>query len=204
MQVIIVDDHTIVLDGLRLLLSTFPFITKVDTAMDNDELCQLLEKVHPDIILLDINLMREDGREICKNLKKKNPDYKIIALTTYSDKSTFKSSLIAGFDGYLLKSEGRNIMMEALQKVHQGEKYYSPKLSVFVHEQQASKRKIELSQREKEVLAMILEEKTTKEIADALFISPKTVEGHRYNLLLKFDVKNLAGLVKKAILLGYA
>lgn len=204
MNIIVADDHTIVLEGLELLLSTFDFVDKVKTSTNSTELFELLKEEPVEIILLDINLGREDGREVCKNIKKEYPDIKIIALTSYSDRSTFKSAMLAGFDAYLLKSEDRNTVMQALQNVSKGEQFFSPQLKDLLFEQNLrSGKKVELSAREIEVLQLIVDEKTTKEIANELFISEKTVEGHRSNLMLKLDVKNMAGLVKKAITLGY-
>lgn len=203
MYVLLADDHTIVLDGLELLLSTFDFVKKVNKAVDEATLRDILENnPMPDVILLDIVFGSSDGREICKKLKKQYSTIKLIALTSYSDNSTVKSSIQAGFDGYLLKSEDRNTVMEALQKVVQGEKFFSPQVKNAFFQQSVSKNKPELTKREEEVLRLIIDEKTTKEIAEELFISEKTVENHRSNLMLKLDAKNMAGLVKKAISAG--
>lgn len=203
MYVLLADDHTIVLDGLELLLSTFDFVKKVNKAVDETTLCDILENnPMPDVILLDIVFGSSDGREICKKLKKQYSTIKLIALTSYSDNSTVKSSIQAGFDGYLLKSEDRNTVMEALQKVVQGEKFFSPQVKNAFFQQSVSKNKPTLTKREEEVLRLIIDEKTTKEIAEELFISEKTVENHRSNLMLKLDAKNMAGLVKKAISAG--
>ncbi len=203
MYVLLADDHTIVLDGLELLLSTFTFVTKVDKAVDEPTLDEILQSNSlPDVILLDVAFGSSDGREICRKFKKKYPDIKLIALTSYSDVSTVKSSIQAGFDGYLLKSEDRQTVMEALQTVVQGEQFFSPQVRNTVFQQSVSQTKTSLTRREEDVLRLIVDEKTTKEIAEELFISEKTVENHRANLMLKLDVKNMAGLVKKAISTG--
>src|SRR5690606_15786346 len=108
MYILLGDDHAVILDGLELLLSTFDFVKKTDKAVDEDRLYHILDNgTLPDIILLDIELGRSDGRELCKKIKKQYPDIKIIALTSYGDPYTVKSSVKAGFDGYLLKSEDR-------------------------------------------------------------------------------------------------
>lgn len=203
MHILLADDHTIVLDGLELLLSTFDFVKKVDKAADEDTLYSVLENgTMPDVIFLDIVYGASDGREICKKLKKQYPGVKLIALTSYSDTATVKSSILAGFDGYLLKSEDRHTVMQALQTVVQGEQFFSPQVKNVFFQQSVSKNKPTLTKREEEVLKLIIEEKTTKEIAEELFISEKTVENHRANLMLKLDAKNLVGLVKKAISSG--
>lgn len=205
MYVLLADDHTIVLDGLELLLSTFDFVTKVNIAVDEPTLNHILENnALPDVILLDVVFGSSDGREICKRLKKQYPGTKLIALTSYSDIATVKSSIQAGFDGYLLKSEDRETVMQALKVVVEGEKFFSPQVKNTFFQQSVSRNKASLTRREEDVLRLILDEKTTKEIAEELFISEKTVENHRANLMLKLDAKNLAGLVKKAISTGLA
>ncbi len=202
MYIILADDHTIVLDGLELLLSTFGFVNSVSKAMNENELYQQIEQQKPDLVLLDIMFGKADGKELCKKIKKQYPEIKIIALTSYSDISTVKTAILAGFDGYLLKSEDRQTMIDAIQSVYQGEQYFSPQVKNVFFEQSISKNKPTLTKREEEILKLIVDEKTTKEIAEELFISEKTVENHRTNLMLKLDVKNVAGLVKKAITMG--
>lgn len=203
MYIVLADDHTIVLDGLELLLSTFGFIDKVAKAIDEQVLIQLLDsKQQPDLILLDVMFGKSDGKELCKKIKKEYPSIKIIALTSYSDISTVKTAILAGFDGYLLKSEDRQTMIDAIQTVMAGEQFFSSQVKNIFFQQSISKNKPTLTKREEEILKLIIDEKTTKEIAEELFISEKTVENHRANLMLKLDVKNMAGLVKKAITMG--
>lgn len=203
MYVLLADDHTIVLDGLELLLSTFDFVTKVDKAADEATLYRILEsQSQPDVLVLDIVYGNADGRELCKKLKKKYPSMKIIALTSYSDTSTVKSSIKAGFDGYLLKSEDRHTVMQALLEIAEGRQFVSPQVKNSFFQQSVSNIKPTLTRREEDVLRLIIDEKTTKEIAEILFISEKTVENHRSNLMLKLNAKNMAGLVKKAIATG--
>lgn len=203
MYVLLADDHTIVLDGLELLLSTFEFVTKVEKAVDETTLDHILESNSlPNVILLDVVFGTSDGREICKRIKKQYSGIKLIALTSYSDTATVKSSIQAGFDGYLLKSEDRETVMQALQVVAEGEQFFSPQVKNTFFQQSVSRNKASLTRREEDVLRLILDEKTTREIAEELFISEKTVENHRANLMLKLDAKNLAGLVKKAISTG--
>lgn len=203
MNILVADDHIIILDGLELLLSTFDFVTNVFKASDEHTLHTLLQKEEIDILLLDISFGKSDGRVICKQLRREKPELKLIALTSHSDVATVKSSVQAGFHGYLLKSEDRTTVMQALQEVSAGATFFSPQVKdVFFHQGIAT-HKAALTRREEEILKLIVEEKTTKEIAELLFISEKTVENHRANLMLKLDVKNLAGLVKKALLMGY-
>lgn len=203
MYILLVDDHAVVLDGLELLLSTFDFVKKTDKATNPEMLHRKLnEQGLPDVILLDIELGKANGVEVCRELKKQYPDIKVIALTSYSDTYTVKSSVKAGFNGYLLKSDDRLTVMAALQTVIEGGQFYSPELKDLFFQQSISNNKSCLTKREEEVLRLIIEEKTTKEIAEELFLSEKTVENHRSNMMIKLDVKNMAGLVKQAISRG--
>lgn len=203
MNIVIADDHKIVLDGLGLLLSTFDFVREVSIASDAAFLMNVLEQRKADIILLDISFGNADGRELCRKIKRIYPEVRVIALTSHDDGATVNSSLLAGFDGYLLKSEDRATVMRALQLVFEGEQFISPQVKDLTVQRGLTTHKVALTSRELEILQQIVDEKTIKEIAAALFISEKTVEHHRANLILKLDVKNMAGLVRKAVILGY-
>ena len=202
MKILIADDHFLVLDGLELLLSTFDFVETTAKAENYFELKNQLEKEKFDVILLDIHFGKHDGREIVSEIKKIYPEMKVIALTSHSDSATIKSSVSAGFDGYLLKIDGRDEIEKALKSVMNDQKYFSPKTQQVFFETQTSKKKVELTEREMEILQLIVEEKTTKEIADELHLSEKTIETHRGNLMLKLEARNIAGMVRKAIMLG--
>lgn len=202
MKILLADDHFLVLDGLEVLLSTFDFVEETKRASDYMELKNILNKEHFDVLLLDIHFGRHDGREIIQEIKQLMPGIKIIALTSHSDSVTIKSSVNAGFDGYLLKIDGREEILKALDAVTNGQKYFSPKTQQVFFETHTSKNKIELTEREKEILQLIVSEKTTKEIAEQLCISEKTVETHRGNIMLKLEARNIAGMVKKAIMQG--
>ena len=202
MKILIADDHFLVLEGLEMLLNTFDFVEKVVKTEDFNQLKSAMEQAKFDILLLDIHFGRHDGREIISEIKKRNESMKIIALTSHSDSSTIKSAVNAGFDGYLLKIDGRDEIQRALQKVMEGEKYFSSKTQQVFFETQTTKTNVDLTERELEVLQLIVQEKTTKEIADQLFLSEKTIETHRGNIMLKLEARNIAGIVRKAIMLG--
>lgn len=202
MKIVIADDHFLVLDGLELLLSTFDFVEKTDRAENYFELKNKLQQEDFDVLLLDIHFGKHDGREIISEIKQLKPKMKVIALTSHSDSATIKSSVSAGFDGYLLKIDGRSEIEAALNAVSQNEKYFSPKTQQVFFEAQTTKTKVELTERELEILQLIVEEKTTKEIAEKLFLSEKTIETHRGNIMLKLEARNIAGMVRKAIMLG--
>lgn len=202
MKILLADDHFLVLDGLEVLLSTFEFVEKTQSVLNYMELKDILDKENFDVLLLDIHFGKHDGREIINEIKQLAPTIKVIALTSHSDSATIKSSINAGFDGYLLKIDGRDDIEKALKAVTNNEKYFSPKTQQVFFETQISKNKVELTEREKEVLQLIVQEKTTKEIAKQLCLSEKTVETHRSSIMQKLEVKNIAGVVKKAIMLG--
>ncbi|WP_417199636.1 response regulator [Bizionia sp.] len=201
-KILLADDHFLVLDGLEVLLSTFEFVEKTRSALNFVQLKDILKEESFDVLLLDIHFGKHDGREIIGEIKKKAPDMKVIALTSHSDSTTIKSSINAGFDGYLLKIDSRKDIEKALKAVINNEKYFSPKTQQLFFEVSASKNKVKLTEREKEILQLIVQENTTKEIAEQLCLSEKTIETHRANIMLKLDVKNIAGMVKKAIMQG--
>lgn len=202
MKLLLADDHFLVLDGLELLLSTFDFVENTKGVLNYSQLKEALATDSYDVLLLDIHFGKFDGRIVLGEIKKEYPDLKAIALTSYSDMATIKSAINVGFDGYLLKTDGRNEIEKALKAVILGEKYFSSQTQQTFFENQTSNINLDLTQREKEVLQLIVQEKTTKEIAVALFISEKTVETHRGNLMLKLEARNIAGVVRKAIMLG--
>lgn len=202
MKILLADDHFLVLEGLEVLLSTFEFVEKTERVLNFVQLKDTLTEENFDVLLLDIHFGKHDGREIIGEIKQMAPDMKIIALTSHADSVTITSSVNAGFDGYLLKIDGRDEIEKALKAVTNDEKYFSPKTQQVFFEMNASKNNLELTEREKEILQLIVQEKTTKEIADQLCLSEKTIETHRASLMQKLEVKNIAGMVKKAIMQG--
>lgn len=202
MKILLADDHFLVLDGLEVLLSTFEFVEKTQSVLNYMELKDILDKENFDVLLLDIHFGKHDGREIINEIKQLAPTIKVIALTSHSDSATIKSSINAGFDGYLLKIDGRDDIEKALKAVTNNEKYFSPKTQQVFFETQTSKNKVELTEREKEILQLIVQEKTTQEIAVLLCLSEKTIETHRRSIMQKLEVKNIAGMVRKAIMKG--
>lgn len=202
MKILLADDHFLVLEGLEVLLSTFDFVKSTQSVINYMEMKEVLKHETFDVLLLDIHFGKHDGRVIITEIKKMMPAIKIIALTSHSDATTVKSSFNAGFDGYLLKIDNREEIEKALKAVSSNEKYFSPKTQQVFFENQVSKNKVALTEREKEILQLIVEEKTTKEIAEQLYLSEKTIETHRGNIMIKLDVKNITGMVKKAIIQG--
>ncbi len=206
-KLIIADDHEIFRDGFKLMLSKFPEIKLVGEAANGRELLELIEKEDPDVILTDIKMPVMDGIEATKKITELYPDIGIIGLSMYDDDELIIEMLEAGAKGYLIKNAGKEQIIEAIKTVYNDEPYYCRTTSNKLTQMIAKSRfnpykkteKTEFSEREKEIIGCICDEMTNKEIGDKLFISVRTVEGHRLKILEKMNVKNTVGLVVYAI-----
>jgi DNA-binding NarL/FixJ family response regulator len=207
-RVLMADDHQLVLDGIRLMISEAEDMECVDTANSGEEVLDKLREKGADVLLLDINMPGMNGVETCRAAHIRHPELRIIALSMLKEPSVIKLMLKNGASGYLLKNTGREEVLNAIRKVHAGQQYYSQEVSQVVMASltdPSSRSKPEpplfpqLTRREKQILKLILEEQTTGEIADALSIKFGTVETHRRNLLLKLGARNTAGLVRVAL-----
>lgn len=204
-QVFIIDDHKMVIEGFELLLQNHQGIEVVGSAMSGDEGMKTLAQVKADVVLLDINMPGTNGIDTCKLLLKEQPDLKIIAISMHKEGSLIKMMLSNGAKGYVLKNAGQDILIKAIETVYSGKMFLDQTVNDIVINSVASGSKKShapfptISRREKEVLKLILDEHTTQEIADKLFISFGTVETHRRNMLIKVGAKNTAGLVKFAL-----
>lgn len=202
-RVLIVDDHQLVVEGLQLSLQQADDVSCVATANDGAEALRCLDRTEVDVVLLDINMEGMNGLEACRAIHTRHPAIKILALSTIKDAGTIKAMLKQGALGYLLKSAASAELLQAVRKVHQGERYYSQEVAAVVMDSLggASARPSStvlpaLTRREREVLKLIIDEYTTAEIAEALSIKFGTVETHRRNLLVKLGARNTAGLVR--------
>lgn len=193
------DDHLIVIKGLQNILASIPDIEIVGTYQNGIELLEGLAQTQPDVLLLDIQMPGMTGIELSAVIQKKYSSVKVIALTNVDIPVQVKKMLQQGAMGYLLKDASPEIIIEAIRTVHAGEQYIQASISKRLVSNIISPEKKQLTKREKEVLKLITEELTNQQIADQLFLSLRTVENHRNNLLQKLDVKNTAGLVKVAI-----
>tara|TARA_R100000935_G_C2842059_1_gene171992 strand:+ start:37156 stop:37797 length:642 start_codon:yes stop_codon:yes gene_type:complete len=205
-HVFIVDDHKMVIDGMQLLLKDETDITVVGTALTGEESIVEIPKQQVDVVLLDINMPGINGIETCKKLLKDNTDLKIVAISMHKESSLIKLMLNNGAKGYVLKNAGQDEVIDAIKTVHQNKMYLDDTVNEIVLNSvlKNGSEKITspfptLSRREKDVLRLILDECTTQEIADKLFISFGTVETHRRNMLIKTGVRNTAGLVRTAL-----
>ena len=206
-RIVLADDHTILREGLRALLSADPDFEIIGEAGDGREAVRCVEKLGPDLLLMDLSMPRMSGMDAISEIKKRYPETKIIALTVHKTEEYLLSTLQAGVDGYVLKDATHDELVMAIHNVMAGKRYLSPGISEKVIEgyldgkedSLAASSWQKLSQREREVLKLIAEGYKNKEIAEDLCISLKTVEKHRANLMKKLDLHNAAALTVYAV-----
>lgn len=200
MKIILADDHQLILNGLlSVLTKRFPdAICK--GVINKNELFTSLRSENYDILIQDLKFGADNAKDYIDDLKVEFPSLKIILLTTVSDSVTIKQ-LSNKVDSYIMKSESMDEIITAINQLNAGERHFSV-LTQQKMKDVSNEKEIVLTRREREVLEVIMKEKSIKEIAEELFISEKTVELHRSNLFIKLDVKNITGLVKKAIALN--
>ena len=206
-RIVIAEDHTILREGLKLLLSSSSDFEIIGEAEDGQEAIRCVEKFKPDLILMDLSMPRMNGMDAIKEIKKRFSETKILVLTVHKTEEYILATLKAGADGYVLKDATHAELMIAVKNVLSGKHYISPGISEKVIEGYLEGRKTlktrtsweTLTQREREILKLIAEGYKNKEIADYLCISPKTVEKHRANLMEKLDLHNVQALTTFAI-----
>ncbi len=195
-RVFIVDDHPMVIEGIRSMLQELSHIEVAGHATNAASCLGFFVKNSADVVLLDINLPDQSGIEVCKELIRRRPALKIIALTNFDQLTYLQNMKDAGAQGYLLKNSSLEEIEKAIQAVVAGGEYWlgrdSVRDSIKEHNQPL------LTRREIEVLKLIAEGLTNQEIADKLFVSASTVDSHRKNLISKLQVKNTAALVRTA------
>ena len=204
-NVLVADDHQIIIDGLKTILEDAEDVNIVAEAKDGYQVLKVLEET-PDVhvILMDINMPKLDGLDCTRQVHKRFPDVRVVALSQYSEKRFVKRMIKNGASGYILKDSDRDTLLKAIRQVHAGEKYFCDRLSFQLASQELKMQDTKnlfpkLSERELEILRLICQEHSSQEIADKLFISFHTVESHRSNLMLKAGAKNTAGLVRWAV-----
>ena len=209
-KIIIVDDHKMFRDGIRALLEKEKNIEVVADAKDANELLNILKNITPDVILMDIDMGETNGIDATAEVKRSHPEINILALSMHGEHNYILKMLEAGATGYILKNAGKEEMLTAIISVASGDSYFSREVSSrlieYLNKPQISikntDKEIPLTNREIEILKLIAQEYSNPEIAEELFISIRTVDTHRRNLIEKLGVKNTAGLVKFAIRKG--
>jgi DNA-binding NarL/FixJ family response regulator len=206
-KIVIVDDHQIVRDGIKAMLLPNKNIKVVGEAADYDGLMKILKVEAPDIIILDISLPGKSGIEITRELIEANNESKILILSANTDEESIIEVIKAGAKGFLPKDTSKDEFLVALNLVYNEEGYFGEKLSKVIYKSyiqyvksiKSPEQEICLSEREIEIIKLLAEGLTSKEIADRLFISSRTVETHKNNIIKKLNLKNLVELLKYAI-----
>jgi two-component system response regulator NreC len=206
MRIVIAEDHTILRAGLRALFSSRKDIEVVGEAGDGREAVRIVDKLVPDLLLIDLSMPKLNGIDAIREIKNRHPRIKIIVLTVHKNEEYIMASLEAGATGYILKDASQNELILALEYVMDGKTFLSPSISdkvvdAYLMNKKTNKTSLldNLTSRELEVLKLIAEGHKNKDIADHLFISLKTVEKHRSNLMAKLDRRNTAALTAYAI-----
>lgn len=199
-KTVIVDDHNLFRNGLKFILNQFENIEVVGEASNGKEFLILLENITlPDIVLLDINMPILNGIEAAKISLQKYPKLKIIVLSMYGESEYYNTMIDIEVNGFILKDCDNKELKEAIERVHAGGTYFSQEILISLIKEKKSNEKINLTKREKEILELICKGYSNNEIAEKLFISQRTVERHRANLLEKTNSKNSISLVVFAL-----
>ena len=197
-RIAIVDDHQVVIDGICAMLAGSDQIEVIGTAHNGKDAMDVVRILKPDLVLMDISMPVMDGIETTQMLTRQHPETRILMLSMLKEQSMVKKALDYGAAGYILKNEGKETLIQAIKQVASGQEYLSEGV-IESQKRQNTSPGPKISRREKQVLRLIVNEYTAKEISDELFISINTVDSHRKNLLMKLDARNTAGLVRMAI-----
>jgi DNA-binding NarL/FixJ family response regulator len=207
-KVLIADDHTMFVDGIESILGAEDEVEVVGRCGFGKQVVPFLKNNNVDVLLLDVNLPDLSGIDVTKEIGELGMNVKILAISMFNEESYVTEILNNGAKGYILKNTGRDELLRAIKAINNGSTYFSKEVTETIMKglmnarKSSNKSSVEIpkiSRREKEVLKLIAEEFTTQEIADKLFISLKTVESHRSNLLAKLNARNSAGLVRISI-----
>lgn len=210
-RLLLVDDHRMVIDGLRAILDQEPLFEIIGDAANGQEAFDLTKELRPHVVIMDISMPVMDGVEatrlIRKELKKISPA--ILVLSMYGDKGSVDELMAAGANGYVLKNTGREELREAIITVHDGGRYFAKHVQEIMDQAhtsgggEAQQKPVILSKREKDVVKLLAADKTIAEVADLLHLSPSTVETHRKNVYHKLGIHSASGLVKRAMERGW-
>ncbi|RJR33130.1 MAG: DNA-binding response regulator [Deltaproteobacteria bacterium] len=203
-NIVLADDHAMFREGVRKILERSGDLVISEEVNDGLELLESLKKSCPDLVVLDISMPNLRGLEAIREIRKSYPAVKVLVLTMHRKKEFIRQALADGAHGFLLKEDAGGELIRAVETIRNGGKFISPLLagamtSLVLEEEETTP----LTLREREVLKLLAEGKKNEEIAQALYISPNTVRRHRYNIMEKLNLKNMADLVKYAISQNY-
>lgn len=209
-RVLVADDHTMIRSGLRMLLEREPGFEVVAEASDGRQAIELAESLQPDVAVLDIGMPKLNGIEATRHIVQKLPRTRVVVLSMHSDESYVLRALKSGARGYLLKDSAESDILNSIRAVNEGKAYFSPEISKMLAEdymRQMQQRGVEdsyelLTAREREILQMLAEGRSNKEISSALNLSLYTVETHRGNILQKLNLHSLPELILYAVRKG--
>lgn len=203
-KILIVDDHPLFRKGIKSVLAEDPDVKVIGEAGNSEEAMKLIEKETVDIVILDLQMPGMSGIELSKMIKSRYKNISIILLTMHKDERIFNNSLEYGLEAYILKENAVEEVLKAVHVVADGNFYLSPSMSEYMIQKSMKQKKLAdenpgikiLTEKEKEILNMISQNKTTKEIAEALFVSYKTIENHRANICKKLNITGCNALLK--------
>lgn len=208
--IVLADDHVLIRHGIKNIIKLDNELEVIGEVSNGEELLECLNKHTPDLVILDISMPKITGIEAVALVKKKYPKVKVLILTMHKNKQYFYQSMSGGADGYLMKDDSDDELLLAIRKIQSGKNYISPMLTddfttdiISAHRNQQSLPFRGLTKREHEVLQLVVEGYTSKDVAQKLCLSPRTVDHHRARLLKKYNLKNSADLVSFAVRNGF-
>ncbi|MFA4902635.1 MAG: response regulator transcription factor [Desulfobaccales bacterium] len=210
-KIILAEDHVLVREGIKKIIEAFPGFEVVGEVGDGPDLLRLLKKLPVDMVILDITMPSLPGIEVAREIKQEYPNVKVLILTMHKKKEYLHNAMAAGVDGYLLKEDAPKELLNAIEKIRQGMLYVSPLLAsdlanlyVQSQRQEEAEPAEPLTRREIEIIKLIAEGKSSKEMAEIMFLSFRTIQNHRAKIMKKLNFKKNTDLVKYAIHKGYA
>jgi two-component system response regulator NreC len=208
-RILLADDHTMVRSGIATLLQSIKEFSIVGEAEDGEDAVQKTGELRPTVVVIDLSMPKLSGIEATRIIKKRYPETNVLVLTMHENEEYVYQILKSGASGYVLKSAGKDELAAAIRAVAKGERFFSPRISQLMAEgyvkrvekgsPDAPKGDVPLTRREREILALVASGLTNQQIADQLFISPRTVDTHRTNIMQKLGIHDLANLVRYAI-----
>jgi two-component system nitrate/nitrite response regulator NarL len=198
-RIFIVDDHQMVIDGINLMIEGIPEFVVVGESTQPLAVIEMLENIGADILITDVGMPAMSGVELSRMVKNRFPAIKILALSMFGDSQVIAEMIDAGISGYILKNSGKKELIEALTKIAAGQNYFGQDITLQLMKSfKRNQEEVKLTDREIEIIRMIELDMTTRDIADKLFISERTVETHRKNILHKTNTQTVVGLLKYA------